>query len=108
MSPARIQTTEPSADPAPAPVRTRSRRVQKAQPPAPPAEPKTTEEKPAATVSDLMNRPHLLPGWVDPVTFEDLVAARRDIHRTPEPGWSEFIATARLAEAFRSAGYSVP
>lgn len=54
-----------------------------------------------------MNRPHLLPGWVDPVTFEDLVAARRDIHRTPEPGWSEFIATARLAEAFRSAGFSV-
>lgn len=107
MSPARIQTTEPSADPAPAPVRTRSRRVQKAQPPAPPAEPKTTEGKPAATVSDLMNRPHLLSGWVDPVTFEDLVAARRDIHRTPEPGWSEFIATARLAEAFRSAGFSV-
>lgn len=49
----------------------------------------------------------LYPGWVDPVTFEELRSTRRAIHRTPEPGWSEFIATARLAQLFREQGFKL-
>lgn len=49
----------------------------------------------------------LLPGWVDPVKPEELTELRREVHRTPEPGWSEFIATARLARAFAAAGFKL-
>ena len=51
--------------------------------------------------------PHLLPGWVDPVKVGDLIALRRQIHRIPEVGWTEFVTTARLALIFRSIGYGV-
>ncbi|MDO5532142.1 amidohydrolase [Sutterella sp.] len=53
------------------------------------------------------SRSQLMPGWADPVTVEDLSKLRREIHRTPELGWSEFIATARLARAFAAAGFSL-
>ncbi len=106
MPSARNQTIQTAALQAGAQGRTRSRRAQTLPREASRSESKA-EEAPKASVSDLMDRPHLLPGWIDPVEPADLVAARRDIHRTPEPGWSEFIATARLAEAFRSAGFSI-
>ena len=48
-----------------------------------------------------------LPNWVDPVRQADLVARRREIHRLPETGWTEFIATARAAEFFGSLGFKV-
>jgi aminobenzoyl-glutamate utilization protein A len=48
-----------------------------------------------------------LGGWVDPVTGTDLIARRREIHRTPETGWTEFIATARAAEALTALGFKV-
>lgn len=47
------------------------------------------------------------PHWIDPVRETDLVARRRTVHRTPETGWAEFIATARAAEFFTSLGFKV-
>ncbi|MFQ8814842.1 MAG: hypothetical protein ACLR8J_01770 [Sutterella wadsworthensis] len=35
------------------------------------------------------------------------MARRRTVHRTPETGWAEFIATARAAEFFTSLGFKV-
>ena len=49
----------------------------------------------------------MLPNWVDPVTEEDLIERRREIHRIPETGWTEFIATARAAEALSAMGFKV-
>ena len=46
-----------------------------------------------------------IPHWIDPVRETDLVARRRTVHRTPETGWAEFIATARAAEFFTSLGF---
>lgn len=34
------------------------------------------------------DRPHLLPGWQDPVDPAALMALRREIHRTAEIGWA--------------------
>lgn len=48
-----------------------------------------------------------IPHWIDPVRETDLVARRRTVHRTPETGWAEFIATARAAEFFTSLGFKV-
>ena len=48
-----------------------------------------------------------IPHWIDPVREADLVARRRTVHRTPETGWAEFIATARAAEFFTSLGFKV-
>ena len=48
-----------------------------------------------------------IPHWIDPVRKADLVARRRTVHRTPETGWAEFIATARAAEFFTSLGFKV-
>ena len=54
------------------------------------------------------DRPHLLPGWQDPVDPAALMALRREIHRTAEIGWAEFISTARLAQAFETEGFKMP
>ena len=48
-----------------------------------------------------------IPHWIDPVRETDLVARRRTVHRTPETGWAEFIATARAAEFFTSLCFKV-
>ena len=48
-----------------------------------------------------------LVGWVDPVTFDDLVRLRRDVHRYPEVGWGEFMATSRIAAYFERLGFTV-
>lgn len=48
-----------------------------------------------------------VPHWVDPVTEDDLIARRRAIHRMPEAGWTEFIATANAAAYFQSLGFTV-
>ena len=48
-----------------------------------------------------------IPHWIDPVREADLVARRRTVHRTPETGWAEFIATARAAEFFTSLCFKV-
>lgn len=53
------------------------------------------------------DRPHLLPGWQDPVDPAALTALRREIHRTAEIGWAEFISTARLAQAFETEGFKI-
>lgn len=53
------------------------------------------------------DRPHLLPGWQDPVDPAALTALRREIHRTAEIGWAEFISTARLAQAFEAEGFKI-
>lgn len=53
------------------------------------------------------DRPHLLPGWQDPVDPAALMALRREIHRTAEIGWAEFISTARLAQAFETEGFKI-
>ena len=36
-----------------------------------------------------------------------LMALRREIHRTAEIGWAEFISTARLAQAFETEGFKI-
>lgn len=63
--------------------------------------------KASSPVEKAPRRAPLYPGWTDPVTSEELVAARREIHRIPEPGWTEFIATARLAKVFGDAGFNL-
>lgn len=60
------------------------------------------------TQTELLSPASQLPNWIDPVKEEaDLVARRRDIHRLPETGWTEFIATARATEFFASLGFKV-
>ncbi len=63
-----------------------------------------TETRPPEAVPEKMA---VMPGWTDPSSLETLVALRRTIHRTPEAGWTEFVATARIAESFRKFGWSV-
>lgn len=48
-----------------------------------------------------------IPHWVDPVQEQELIARRREIHRVPETGWSEFIATVRAAELLTDLGFEV-
>lgn len=48
-----------------------------------------------------------LPNWVDPVSEEDLIARRREIHRLPETGWVEFVTTARAAKILTDLGFEV-
>lgn len=48
-----------------------------------------------------------MPQFVNPVTFEDLKALRREIHHHPEPGWAEFISTARAIRGLEKAGLKV-
>lgn len=71
------------------------------------ASPAPSAETAAPVADDAFERRGLLPGWVDPVKPEELTEIRRDVHRTPEPGWSEFIATARLAQVFAAAGFKL-
>lgn len=61
---------------------------------------RAAEPAPAAA-----EQPRLMPGWVDPVEPAELTAMRREVHRTPELGWAEFITTARLARAFEAEGF---
>ena len=48
-----------------------------------------------------------LPNWTDPVSERDLITRRREIHRVPETGWSEFVATARAAKILSDLGFKV-
>ena len=38
---------------------------------------------------------------------EELVTGRRDLHRYPEPGWTEFRTAAKVAKALKELGYGV-
>ena len=38
---------------------------------------------------------------------EELVTGRRDLHRYPEPGWTEFRTAAKVAKALKELGYEV-
>ena len=58
--------------------------------------------QPTYDQTDLTSPAGSIPHWIDPVREADLVARRRTVHRTPETGWAEFIATARAAEFSRS------
>lgn len=49
----------------------------------------------------------LLPGWKNPSTLSALRLLRRTIHKYPEPGWTEFLSTARMAEVFEGLGFSL-
>lgn len=62
---------------------------------------------PSASGECIEHPMQLLTGWINPATERELVTLRRDIHREPEPGWAEFISTARLAKYFRRAGFEV-
>lgn len=62
-----------------------------------PFDPASVPDSPVAT----------LPGWSDPVTFRELVEWRRDVHRYPEVGWGEFMATAKIASFFEKLGFDV-
>ncbi len=50
---------------------------------------------------------HALPHWLDSTSYEDLVSLRREVHRYPEVGWGEFMATYRLGELFETLGFTV-
>ena len=63
--------------------------------------------QPTYDQTDLTSPAGSIPHWIDPVREADLVARRRTVHRTPETGWAEFIATARAAEFFTSLGFKV-
>ncbi len=39
--------------------------------------------------------------------LEDMIACRRDFHKYPEPGWTEFRTAARVAKTLASLGYEV-
>lgn len=49
----------------------------------------------------------LLPGWVNPSSLAALKLIRRTIHRYPEPGWTEFLSTARVAEVLEGLGFQL-
>ena len=59
-----------------------------------------------STEPDFVEPPmELLPGWTNPSSFANLKALRRTIHRYPEPGWTEFLSTARMAGIFEELGF---
>lgn len=39
--------------------------------------------------------------------LEDMIQCRRDLHRYPEPGWTEFRTAAKVAKTLESLGYEV-
>lgn len=43
----------------------------------------------------------------EPVNATDICALRRDVHRWPEPGWAEFVSSARVIEHLEKAGLKV-
>lgn len=43
----------------------------------------------------------------EPVSEAELVAEREEIHQWPEPGWSEFVSSARAVERLASLGFEV-
>lgn len=49
----------------------------------------------------------LLPGWKNPSSLAALRILRRTIHKYPEPGWTEFLSTARMAEVFEGLGFQL-
>lgn len=45
--------------------------------------------------------------FVEPVTEESIRDLRREIHRIPEPGWAEFVSTARVIKHLEACGLEV-
>lgn len=45
--------------------------------------------------------------YKEPVTEAQIIALREEIHQWPEPGWAEFVSTARAAKTLESLGMKV-
>ena len=45
--------------------------------------------------------------YLEPISQEWLIAKRREIHAWPEPGWCEFVSSARVIEHLQKLGFKV-
>ena len=45
--------------------------------------------------------------YLEPISQEWLIAKRREIHAWPEPGWCEFVSSARVIEHLQQLGFKV-
>lgn len=45
--------------------------------------------------------------YLEPISQEWLIAKRREIHAWPEPGWCEFVSSARVIELMEKLGFKV-
>lgn len=45
--------------------------------------------------------------YLEPISQEWLIAKRREIHAWPEPGWCEFVSSARVIEHMEKLGFKV-